>query len=168
MILIACAERLDCVLVPSGPAELPSLGLDDARHLLLQDYQAHFSKVGPALPPLREGTIGSGRVYPLGSFFPLEGFDEVVKQMLRRLLKLNSSFIPDNMFMKTLQLLRLVAAPGMGKVGLACFIYYGPVLVIFMLSPSAFPGITGWCGKCLPCVYGCHGCPFPVAMATDT
>ncbi|KAK9803675.1 hypothetical protein WJX72_011127 [[Myrmecia] bisecta] len=35
--------------------------------------------------------------------------------MLRRLLKLNSSFIPDNMFMKSLQLLRLVAAPGMGK-----------------------------------------------------
>ena len=57
------------------------------------------------------------------SFFPLEGFDEVVKQMLRRLLKLNSSFIPNNMFMKSLQLLRLVAAPGMGKVGLACCMF---------------------------------------------
>ncbi|KAK9805633.1 hypothetical protein WJX72_009136 [[Myrmecia] bisecta] len=35
--------------------------------------------------------------------------------MLRRLLKLNSSFIPDSMFLRSLQLLRLVAAPGLGK-----------------------------------------------------
>ncbi|CAL8464967.1 g4502 [Coccomyxa elongata] len=75
----------------SGPATLPPLGLQAACPLLLQDYQAFFSRGGPPLPSSREGTIGPGLVYPLGSFFPLEGFDEVVKQMLRRLLKLNSS-----------------------------------------------------------------------------
>ena len=122
------ALRLDCILVPSGPANLPPLDLHAARLLLLQDYQAYFSKDGPALPRSREATIdlqapSPRSIYPLGSFFPLEGFDEVVKQMLRCLLKLNSSFDPNSMFLNSLQLLRLVAAPGMGKVGLACFIF---------------------------------------------
>lgn len=45
--------------------------------------------------------------------------------MLRRLLKLNSSFLrgADSIFLRSLQLLRLVAAPGMGKVSLACRIF---------------------------------------------
>ena len=61
----------------------------------------------------------SGNISAFGSYFGLEEFNPVVQQVYRRLLRLHIGFRDSVQFTRSSQLLRLVAAPGLGNVSLA-------------------------------------------------
>lgn len=54
--------------------------------------------------------------YKTWQYTSLQGYDSLVKQVWRRLRQLQSAFVSSTDFERSLQLLRLVAAPGLGKV----------------------------------------------------
>lgn len=64
----------------------------------------------------------AGKISAFGTYFGLEGFDAVVQQMHRQLLRLSIAFDDSVQFLRSLQLLRVVAAPGLGKVSCTCCI----------------------------------------------
>jgi hypothetical protein len=66
-----------------------------------------------------EDLSGSQRISGVGSYFQLAGYARVVDQVLQALWALEGGFIFEDDFVRGLQLLRLVAAPGMGKVSAA-------------------------------------------------
>ncbi|KAL8794088.1 MAG: hypothetical protein Q9182_007636 [Xanthomendoza sp. 2 TL-2023] len=57
----------------------------------------------------------AGKISAFGTYFGLEGFGAVVQQMHRQLLRLSIAFDDSVQFLRSLQLLRVVAAPGLGK-----------------------------------------------------
>ena len=107
------------------------MGTKQVRRLLLDNYTSDFQLRsfqlhGSALPEKRTADLplpdSSGNISAFGTCFGLEGFDAVVQQVYRRLLCLHIGFHDSSQFTRSLQLLRLVAAPGLGKVG-TCLTY---------------------------------------------
>lgn len=97
------------------------VGTKQVRRLLLDNYTSGFQLHGSALHEKRAADLplpdSSGNISAFGTCFGLEGFDAVVQQVHRRLLRLHIGFHDSSQFTRSLQLLRLVAAPGLGKVG---------------------------------------------------
>ena len=103
------------------------------RSLLVEKYAAMFQPHGPGSLGKREANLpvpnAKGNIPGIGSFLGLQGFGTAVQQMYARLLRLNTGFEDSPTFLRGLQLLRVVAAPGLGKVGYAT-------------SPSCFATIS--------------------------
>ena len=88
--------------------------------LLLQDFGSSLA-ISRSHDSFRDDNImtASGRVQQLGKYFRVKGMDAGAGQIWRALQRLNRDFVnPMGLPSKSLQLLRLVAAPGMGKVGI--------------------------------------------------
>ena len=97
------------------------LGTEQVRQLLVDTYISAFQLSSSVLPRKRVADLplpdSFGNITAFGTFFGLEGFDAIVRQVYRRLLRLHIGFHDSPQFTRSLQLLRLVAAPGLGKVG---------------------------------------------------
>lgn len=129
---MACMFTQVGIQVHAGPAMESShgcygglLGENQVRCLLVESYTSEFQlrnfkscrsrqseKRSAELPPPDR----HGKISAFGSFFGLEGFDAVVRQVHRALLRLHIGVEDTSEFARSLQLLRLVAAPGLGKV----------------------------------------------------
>ncbi len=104
-----------------GETVQPSGASQDSSHataqLLLQQYRGSFAFHPTAVQRAREGSLsGVQKIKRLGEHFTLAGYASVIDQMLQALQDLEEDFAPHVDFQRGLQLLRLVAAPGMGKV----------------------------------------------------
>lgn len=87
---------------------------------LKRGYKSAFQKSGPVRFSDRSANpvpVKHGCVQPIGSYFQLEAYEPLVHQLLRSLKNMESIFFPKPNFERHLQLFRLIAAPGMGKVG---------------------------------------------------
>ena len=113
-------DRSDCSA--GADASIQHLGREAVRRLLVKQYTSVFQMCGPGSPGKREENLPSpnifGTIASIGSFLGLQGYETVVQQMYRRLLRLNTGFFDSPTFLRSLQLLRVVAAPGLGKVGM--------------------------------------------------
>lgn len=91
---------------------------DEVVPLLMEQYRPHFlcKRPSSALQKLEAIPIKDKWVQKLGQYTSLQGYDSLIKQVWRRLRRLQCSFISGADFERSLQLLRLVAAPGLGKV----------------------------------------------------
>jgi len=102
-------------------ASIQHLGQEAVRRLLVEQYTSIFQLHGPGSPGKREENLPvpnvHGNITGIGSFLGLQGFETVVQQVYGRLLRLNTGFFDSPAFTRSLQLLRVVAAPGLGKVG---------------------------------------------------
>lgn len=94
---------------------------EEVRRLLTEaytsDFQLHSSEASVKRAADLPAADADGHIAGFGTFFGLGGFDAVVQQVYRRLLRLHICFADHDDFLRGLQLLRLVSAPGMGKVG---------------------------------------------------
>ena len=97
------------------------LDKEQVRCLLVNKYTSGFRLRGSHSSEKRAADLplpdSFGNISALGTFFGLEGFDAVAQQVYRRLLRLHIGFHDSVQFTRSLQLLRLVATPGLGKVG---------------------------------------------------
>ena len=97
------------------------VGQEAVRRMLAEQYTSTFQLHGPGSPEKRQDNLPSpdayGNITGIGSFLGLQGYETVVQQIYRRLLRLNIGFSDSPAFTRSLQLLRIVAAPGLGKVG---------------------------------------------------
>ncbi len=105
-------------------ASIQHLGQEAVRRLLVEQYTSIFQLRGLGSPGKREENLlvpkfmaTNGNITGIGSFLGLQGFETVVQQIYGRLLRLNTGFFDSPAFTRSLQLLRVVAAPGLGKVG---------------------------------------------------
>ncbi len=102
-------------------ASIQHLGQEAVRRLLVEQYTSIFQLRGPGSPGKQEENLPvpnvHGNITGIGSFLGLQGFETVVQQIYGRLLRLNTGFFDSPAFTRSLQLLRVVAAPGLGKVG---------------------------------------------------
>lgn len=102
-------------------ASIQHLGQEAVRRLLVAQYSSIFQLPGPGSPGKRQENLPSpnvhGNITGIGSYLGLQGYETVVQQIYRRLLRLNTGFFDSDVFIRSLQLLRIVAAPGLGKVG---------------------------------------------------
>lgn len=102
-------------------ASIQHLGQEAVRRLLVEQYSSIFQLHGPGSLGKRQENFPLPNVYGnitgIGSFLGLQGYETVVQQIYRRLLRLNTGFFDSPAFARSLQLLRIVAAPGLGKVG---------------------------------------------------
>ena len=98
------------------------LGREQVRRLLAELYTSEFqlhgsdSSVKRTADLPRPAATACGDLAGFGQYFGLEGFDSVVQQVRRQLFRLHRGFADHDEFIRGLQLLRLVSAPGMGKV----------------------------------------------------
>ena len=93
---------------------------DDVLDKLRHGYMSAFQKRGPVRRSDRSANpvlVQDGWVKPIGHYFKLEAYEPLVQQLLRCLKRMEINFEPMEDFARKLQLLRIVAAPGMGKVG---------------------------------------------------
>ncbi len=96
---------------------------ETALQLLVRLYSGRFSAhrrqlLAAARAARTEPLIGRNKIDRLGDHTRLAGYTSLVHQMLQALQDLQDDFIADDAFQPGLQLLRLIAAPGMGKVTL--------------------------------------------------
>jgi len=102
-------------------APIQHLGQEAVRRLLVERYTSTFQLHGPGSLGKRKENLPApnvhGNIKGIGSFFRLQGFETVVQQIYGQLLRLNTGFFDSPAFLRSLQLLRVVAAPGLGKVG---------------------------------------------------
>ncbi len=94
---------------------------------LRSGYTSVFQKSGPVRLLHRSANplpVQNGCVRPIGSYFQLEEYEPLLRQLLRSLKKMEANFVPIYQFERHLQLFRLVAAPGMGKVGRSEIVCY--------------------------------------------
>ncbi|KAL3156272.1 hypothetical protein ABBQ32_012545 [Trebouxia sp. C0010 RCD-2024] len=103
----------------SADASIQHLGQEAVRRLLVEQYPSIFQLHGPGSLGKRQENFPLPNVYGnitgIGSFLGLQGYETVVQQIYRRLLRLNTGFFDSPAFARSLQLLRIVAAPGLGK-----------------------------------------------------
>ncbi len=102
-------------------APIQHLGQEAVRRLLVEQYTSTFQLHGPGSLGKREENLPApnvhGNITGIGSFLGLQAFDTIVQQIYSGLLRLNTGFFDLPVFMRSLQLLWVVAAPGLGKVG---------------------------------------------------
>ncbi len=92
----------------------------EVAEILLQQYRGSFRFSQPANRRTRMADLSSMQhIKPLGSYLHLAGYARLVDQVLQALWDLEAGFTPGDNFVRGLQLLRLAAAPGMGKVSTA-------------------------------------------------
>lgn len=93
------------------------------RRMLVQAYRSEFrhhthsgfeARAAKLPPPDQSGNIDG-----IGTFFDLQGYGGIAQQVYRQLATMHNSIQDSTPFQESLQLLRLVAAPGLGKVGVA-------------------------------------------------
>ena len=92
--------------------------------LLDHDYTSRVCLTGPVRPQRRTSNLPQLDIVGLGSYFELQGAHTLVVQLRKRLLSLQKGFVHHPEFSRGLQLLRLVAAPGLGKVNVAIGVWY--------------------------------------------
>ena len=79
-------------------------------------YTSRVCLTGPVQPERQVSDLPHANIVGLGSFFELQGAHTLVVQLRKRLLSLQNAFVHHPEFRRSLQLLRLVAAPGLRKV----------------------------------------------------
>eukprot|EP00898_Chlorokybus_atmophyticus_P002411 jgi/Chlat1/3170/Chrsp22S00248 len=110
-------------LTGARPASMPATSIGTCLADLLR---SKFQLNGPAFEVRQRRVMPSiavtdETVSELGSYFHLEAYDNLAMQMLSALVRLNKEFMKfkkpgdEALFRQTVQLLRLVSAPGMGK-----------------------------------------------------
>lgn len=87
--------------------------------ILDQKYKPQVCLNGHAQTQQPLADLPQQEIVGLGDFFKLQGTHTLVVQLRKRLLKLQKGFVQHAEFTRGLQLLRLVAAPGLGKVSVA-------------------------------------------------
>lgn len=115
-------------IMPAGRAA-ETIGKTAVGQILDQNYKSQVCLTGPAQTRRRLADLPQQEIVGLGDFFKLQGAHTLVVQLRKRLLKLQKGFVQHAEFTRGLQLLRLVAAPGLGKVSVAV----GYVLVVNQL-----------------------------------
>ena len=115
------AYHRDLIVCSGADFSNQHLGQEAVRHLLVEQYTSMIQLRGPGSPKKRQESLplpnAYGTIPGIGSFLGLQGYETVAQQIYGRLLRLNTGFSYSPAFTRSLQLLRVVAAPGLGKVG---------------------------------------------------
>ncbi len=125
--LLCCPTLISADASGAEPAALEqtiqptALSRKEVVQLLLQQYQHRFSFHRNSVRTDRTRQLsGTNAVRQLGHHFKLAGYGSVTAQVLQALEDLHAGFDSHDDFLRGLHLLRLVAAPGMGKVTHLC------------------------------------------------
>ena len=110
------------------------------------DYTSRVCLTGPAQPHRRSSNLPQLDIVGLGSYFELQGAHTLVVQLRKRLLSLQKGFVHHPEFSWGLHLLRLVAAPGLGKVNVAIGFWY------VLLSMVVVKSLVAVCVEILSCI----------------